>query len=182
MNISLRQTAATLLCVLLCVATASALTQKKRKSARGKKARVTSRPTPTPTPPPVSFSAEAAQVAEQLKIVSRFVYVYGKVANGLELAEEQARRGELSQAALAQNRQARETVAANISNVRVGLDALTSRFRANPRLQVHYLKLSYATDAAAQAEKLVASGRFDEAGKSLVTAVERLTDALVALR
>ncbi|MBI1764708.1 MAG: hypothetical protein HYR56_25065 [Acidobacteria bacterium] len=170
-----------LVCLLVCLLVGpAAFAQKKHKSTSTKPR--TSAPTPTPTPPPVNLSTEAGYVAEQLKIVTRFVYVYGKIANGLELAEEQSRRGELSPAAEAKNRQTKEAVATNISGVRTGLETLSKRFQANARLQVQYLKLSYAAESAANAERLVAGGRFDEAGKSLVQAVERLTDVLIALR
>ena len=153
----------------------------KRKSTRSRP-RTTAKPTPTPTPPSNSLSAQAPYVAEQLKIVTRFVYVYGKIANGLELADEQSRRGELSEAAEAKNLQTKQAVANNISGVRQGLETLARRFQTDAQAQVQYLKVSYAAEATANAERLVISGRFDEAGKSLVQAVERLTDVLLALR
>ncbi len=171
-----------LACLLVCLcASPSAIAQTKRKSTRAKP-RTASKPAPEPAPPPVNLSAEAAYVAEQLKIVTRFVYVYGKIANGLELAEEQIKRGELSAAAVANNRKTKEAVISNINGVRTGLETLAGRFQANTRLQVQYLKLSYAAESAANAERLVANGRFDEAGKSLVQAVERLADVMLALR
>lgn len=170
-----------LVCLLICLlANLSTFGQTKRKNTRPKPR--TPAPAPEPTPPPVNLSAEAAFVAEQLKIISRFVYVYGKIANGLELAEEQLRRGELSEAAQANNRKTKEAVVNNISGVRTGLETLARRFQANARLQVQYLKLSYAAESAANAERLVSTGRFDEAGKSLVQAVERLADVMLALR
>ena len=187
MNTKLTKAAATLgraglTCLLVClIISPAALGQKKRKSTRPKP-RPASTPAPEPTPTPLNLSAEAASVAEQLKIVTRFVYVYGKIANGLELAEEQLRRGELPAAAETSNRKTKEAVANNINGVRAGLEILAGRFQANPRLQVHYLKLSYAAESAANAERLVVNGRFDEAGKSLVQAVERLADVLQALR
>jgi len=140
------------------------------------------KPTPTPTPALLNLSAEAAQVAEQIKLITRFLYIYGKVANGLEIAEEQNRRGELSQAAVAQNRQSKETVVSNLSGLRSGVANLLTRFQNNQRLQVQYLKVSNAVDAVTSAERLAANGRFDEAGKSLVLAIERLTDVLLSLR
>jgi hypothetical protein len=144
--------------------------------------RPTPKPTPTPTPAPLNLSAEAAQVAEQIKLISRFLYVYGKVTNGLELAEEQNRRGELTSTAAAQNQKSKETVVGNISGLRAGVANLLTRFQHNARLQVYYLKVSNAVDAVANAERLAGSNRFDEAGKSLVLAVERLTDVMLALR
>jgi hypothetical protein len=172
---------AALICLLVCLcANPSTLGQTKRKSTRPKPR--TTAPAPEPAPPPVNLSAESAFVAEQIKIVTRFVYVYGKIANGLELAEEQLKRGELSATEQANNRKTKDAVVNNINGVRTGLETLAGRFQANARLQVQYLKLSYAAEAAANAERLVTTGRFDEAGKSLVIAVERLAEVMQALR
>jgi hypothetical protein len=49
-------------------------------------------------------------------------------------------------------------------------------------LQVQSLKISNATEAAANAQRLAAAGRYDEAGKMLVTVVDRLTDTLISMR
>lgn len=172
---------AALICMLACLCVnPSTYGQTKRKATRPKSR--TTAPAPEPVPPPVNLTAESAFVAEQIKIVTRFVYVYGKVANGLELAEEQLKRGELSPTAQANNRKTKDAVVTNINGVRTGLETLASRFQANVRLQVQYLKLSYAAEAAANAERLVTMGRFDEAGKSLVVAVERLAEVMQALR
>jgi hypothetical protein len=59
---------------------------------------------------------------------------------------------------------------------------LTNNFQANPRLQVQYLKLAYATEAALNAERLAATGRYNDAGKFLITVVERLTDTIISMR
>ena len=54
---------------------------------------------------------------------------------------------------------------AKIRDVRIGLEDLANKFQANPRLQVQYLKLAYATEAALNAERLAAAGRYNDAGK-----------------
>src|SRR5262245_63739509 len=61
--------------------------QQQKRPMRGVK------PTPTPTP---DMRAEAAQVATQIKNVSNFIYIYGKVVNGLEVADEQAKNNQTS--------------------------------------------------------------------------------------
>lgn len=134
---------------------------------------------PTPTP---DLKAEAAQVAEQIKNFSKFIYIYGKVVNGLEIADEQARRGQMSPTAAEKNRQSKDALVANIRGLKVGADNLAKSFQSNPKLQVQYLKLTFAVDAAGEAEQLAAAGRYDEAGKSLVAVIERLTDTVIALR
>ena len=185
MNTILKRAAATFISVGMCgtlLLFASPLTTASAQRRKTQAKRPVPKPTPTPTPAPLNTSAEAAQVAEQIKLITRFLFIYGKVTNGLEMAEEQSRRGELPQAALAQNRQSKETVVSNISGLRQGVANLLTRFQNNSRLQVQYLKVSNAIDAVTNAERLASSSRFDEAGKSLVLAIERLTDVLLALR
>ena len=137
------------------------------------------KPTPTPTP---DFRVEAGQVAEQIKNVSKFIYVYGKIVNGLELSQEQEKQNKVSPAAAAKNRENKDALVASIRNLRAGVENLARNFQSNPRLQVQYLKVSFAVDAAGDAEKLATVGRYDEAGKSLIALVERLADTMIALR
>ena len=164
--------------LIACALPAAATAQKKTPP----KSRRRTPAAPAPAPAPVDLGAEATKVAEQLKLVARFVYVYGKIANGLEIAEDQAKRGETSPALTARNQQSKETIIANINGLRTGIDKVVKDFQGNPRLQVQYLKLSGASDAAANAEKLAAGGRFDEAGKALITTVDRLAETLVAIK
>ncbi len=126
--------------------------------------------------------AEAAQVAAQIKNVSNFIFVYGKIVSSLEFAEEQAKNDQAPPEIQARNKQSRDTVVVRIRDLRIGLEDMANNFKANPRLQVQYLKLSYASDAALSAERLVAAGRYNEAGKSLVAVVDRLTDAILSMR
>jgi hypothetical protein len=147
--------------------------QRKKPVARGAK------PTPTPTP---DMRAEASQVAAQIKMVSNFIYIYGKVVNTLEVGEEQAKENKTSPEIQAKNKKSKETLVASINGLRAGLEKLSKSFQANPRLQVQYLKLTYAAEAVLSAEKLAAAGQYDAAGKTLVTAVERLTDTMISMR
>lgn len=185
MSRTLKKTVATIvsvgcLCLFGVVSAADAVTAQKKSTRTQRKP--SAKPSPEPTPAPANLNAEATQVAEQVRLITRFIYVYGKVANGLELAEEQNRQGESSPAVAAKNQQSKEAVVNNIRGLRSGLGTLVARFQSNARLQVQYLKISYAAEAVTNAERLASSGKFDEAGKSLVAAVERLTEVLVALR
>jgi hypothetical protein len=136
---------------------------------------------PTPTPPP-DMRAEASQVAAQIRKVSNFIYIYGKVVNGLEVADEQAKNDQISPKAQALNKENKDKLVASINGLRAEVEDLANSFQANPRLQVQYLKLSYATEAALNAGRLAAAGRYDEAGKFLVTVVERLSDTIISMR
>lgn len=165
--------ALTFLLLAVCAFPLASIAQ--RKPAR----RPPAAPKPTPTP---DLKVEAGQVADQIKNFSRFIYIYGKIINGFALADEQAREGKMTPAAAAKNRESKDTLVASVRNLKIGLDNLTRSFQSNPRLQVYYLKLTFAVDSARDAEQLAAAGRFDEAGKSLITTIERLTDTVLAMR
>ena len=147
--------------------------QQQKRPTRGAK------PTPTPTP---DMRTEASAVATQIKNVANFIYIYGKVVNTIEVAEDQAKNNQTSPEIQAKNKKSKEMLVASVNGLRAGLENLASSFQSNPRLQVQYLKVSYATEAAIDAERLAAAGRYQDAGKSLVTVVERLTDTIISMR
>jgi hypothetical protein len=147
--------------------------QQQKRPTRGAKS------TPTPTP---DMRAEASEVAAQIKNVANFIYIYGKVVNTIEVAEDQAKINQTSPEIQAKNKKSKETLVASVNGLRAGLENLANNFQANPRLQVQYLKLSYATEAVKDAERLASAGRYQDAGKSLVTVVERLTDTIMSMR
>ena len=130
----------------------------------------------------MSLLDAATKVGEQLKLVSRFIFVYGKISNGLELAADQAKRGETSPQITARTQQAKDSTVNNIAALKEGIDKLGLEMKTNDRLQVQYLKLTSASDAIANARQLASAGNFEEAGKALVASVEKLTETLIALR
>ena len=80
-----------------------------------------------------------------------------------------------------QTRKGRDIIVANIADLTTGLEKVTARFQSNARLQVQYLKVSYAAEALTNAKNLAAAGQLNEAGKALVLTVERLADAMLSL-
>jgi len=143
--------------------------------------------TPTPTPIPViDMRTEANQVADQIKNVTRFLYIYGKIANGLEIAEGDIKNPQTTAAVkakiVAKNTEIKDALVTNINNLKIGLDALARKFQPNPKLTVQYLKLSYAVEEASRAQQLAMAGRYDETGKSLIALVEKLTDTITSMR
>lgn len=124
----------------------------------------------------------ATRVADQIKVLSRFIYLLGGVAKGLEAVDEAARRNEASPAVLQQAQQNKVTVRTSIKNVREGLDKLEIDFRVAPELQPYYIKLAGVAAGAAKAEEEAAANRFDASGRSLLNVVGRLADVLVVMR
>ena len=125
-------------------------------------------------------TAGATKVADQIKNLTRFLYLLGGVAKGIE--EFDARRSEASPAGLAKNDQNKAAVKTSLENVRVGLDQLEIHFRSTQGLEGYYLKLAGSASGAATAESQAAAGHFDQAGRTLLGVVNRLTDVLVAMR
>lgn len=137
--------------------------------------------TATPKPGEVQ-RAGATRVAEQIKTLTRFIYLLGGVAKGLEGVDDAARRNEASDAILDQAKQNKAKVRASIQKVREGLDKLEIDFRATPELQRYYIKLAGVAAGAADAEELAAANQFDKAGRALLEVVNQLTDVLLEMR
>jgi hypothetical protein len=135
-----------------------------------------------------SQSAAAAQsegamrVADQIKVLTRFLYLLGGVAKGIEAADAAARAGEATPAQVEQTEKSKETVKNSLRNVREGLDQLEIDFRTKPELLRYYTRLAGVAAGAATAEDQAAANQFDQAGRSLLTVVNRLTDVLLEMR
>jgi hypothetical protein len=124
----------------------------------------------------------ATRVADQIKTLTRFLYLLGGVAKGIEGVDDAVRRNEASPAVLEQAKRNKMTVQTSIRTLREGLDRLEIDFRTTPELQRYYIKLAGAAAGAATAEDLAAANQFDRAGRSLLDVVNRLADVLVAMK
>ncbi|MGH9871311.1 MAG: hypothetical protein ACRD9S_02460 [Pyrinomonadaceae bacterium] len=146
--------------------------------------RSTAKSTNTTAAPKISEAerAGATRVADQIKILTRFIYLLGGVAKGLETVDDATRRNEASAAIIDQAKQNKVTVRGSIRSVKDGLDKLEIDFRATPELQRYYIKLAGVAAGAAKAEDLAAANQFDNAGRALLEVVNHLTDVLLAMR
>ncbi|MBA2703291.1 MAG: hypothetical protein H0U60_05500 [Blastocatellia bacterium] len=124
----------------------------------------------------------ARRVADQIKVLTRFIYLLGGVAKGLEGVDDAARRNEASPAIIEQAAKNKATVRNSIQSVREGLDKLEIDFRATPELQRYYIKLAGVAAGAANAEDQAAANQFDKAGRTLLDVVNHLTDVLLEMR
>src|SRR5213594_308770 len=170
------------ICVLvgiLCIST-TALAQTRSRSTTKRNP-----PSTTSTVPLAITQARtsgATRVADRIKDLTRFVYLLGGVAKGIEQVDEAARKNEASPTALQQNEQNKGSVKTSLRNVREGLDALEISFRSTPGLEGYYLKLAGSASGAADAEAQAGAGQFDRAGRTMLGVVNRLTDVLLAMR
>jgi hypothetical protein len=154
----------------------SALAQKKR--TPGKKSRTAA----TKTDASLEVQAGAQRVADQIKVLSKFLYLLGGVARSIETADAAAQRGEASQTVISQTQQSKTTVRDSIKSLREQLDQLELDFRLKPELQRYYTSLAGSAEGAAQAEDQAANNQFDKAGRTLLTVVNRLADVLLDMR
>jgi GTP1/Obg family GTP-binding protein len=124
----------------------------------------------------------ATRVAGQIKTLTQFIYVLGGVAKGLEGVDDAARRNEASPAIMQQTQRYKQQVRASIQTLREAMDKLDIEFRTTPELQRYYTGLAGVAEGAATAEDFAAANKFDQAGRSLLGVVNRLTDVLLAMR
>lgn len=124
------------------------------------------------------------RIATQIKALTQFLYLFGNISKGIETAEQVNRNREQTSVGMTAERieQSKVKVKDSIKTVRAGLDQLESSFRLNPVLQSYYPKLAGVAKLGQTAESQAAANSFDQAGRSLIAAVNRLADALVALR
>lgn len=123
----------------------------------------------------------AEDVAIQLKNVSKFIYVLGGVASGIEAIDKDIAEGRASREVADKNAQFKDDVITSIRALRAGLIRLDVDFRANPALRKYVPQLQNIGPLSARAEDLALAGRFTDSGKELLLVVEDLTDALVAM-
>ena len=166
----------TLICVTLLPAIASA--QRRRRSSAKRSAPVAKAPAISPA----EIQAGRQQVAAQIKVLTQFLYLLGGITKGIESADLSARNREASTAAIEQNERNKTKVKDSLRNVRAGLDKLETDFHSNPKLASYYTSIAGVARIGETAENQAAANRFDEAGRSLVKAVNQLADALAAMR
>ena len=169
---------ATTLLITMLLAPSTAFSQTRNRS--------TSRQKPTATTASQRVSqvrtAGATRVAEQIKLLSRFIYLLGGVASSIAAVDEAARRNEASPAVVQQNQQSKAQVKTSIQGFRESLDKLEIDFRATPELQPYYIRLAGVAAGAATAEEQAAANQFDPSGRTLLGVINRLKDVLLLMR
>ena len=169
---------ATILLLALLLAPSSAFGQTRSRSTRSK-----STPAATQTQKVAQVrTAGATRVADQIKFLTRFIYLLGGVASGIAAVDEAARRNEAPPAVLQKNEQSKKTVRSSITGFRESLDKLEIDFRNTPELQPYYIKLAGVAAGAATAEEQAAANQFDASGRTLLNVISRLTDVLLLMR
>ena len=171
---------ATTLLTLLLLAPSTAFSQTRNRSSSRQKPTTTA--TATAQRVAQVRTQGATRVAEQIKLLTKFIYLLGGVSSGIAAVDEAARRNEASPTLVQQNQQSKAQVKTSIQNFRESLDKLEIDFRATPELQPFYIKLAGVAAGAATAEERAAANQFDAAGRQLLLVINRLTDVLLLMR
>lgn len=158
---------------LLCIVCFAVSAEAQRKKTTTKKTTTTATTTNA-----AEVKEGATKVSTQVKNVSKFIFLLGTIAQGIEDIDKDTKA---SQAAKDQNAKNKQAVQQTIRNLRAGLAALEVEFNTKPSLKAYNINIQGISELCGQAEILAASGKFLESGKPLLLIVEKLSDALVAM-
>jgi hypothetical protein len=143
------------------------------------------RPVPQPSPSTSDSKAQIADAiritAEQTKLLNRFIYILGGVADAIEKVDEEMRQGKASRSAIEQNDRNKDAVMQSIRNLRAGVVSLEVDFRSKEYLRPYSGFVSGITQMMGTAEDQVGDGKVREAGRTLLAISERLIDTLATL-
>ena len=166
-------TVAALSLLMLAPAATRAQTRTRRSSsASSQKRRASS--SPTAGPDTTTVNAARIKLADRVKTLSQFLYIYGRLTKDLELSGAQS-------SASGGDDRSKAAVVASVRNVRAGLDDLASQFRSTPGLERQSGEIAAAARRAEDAEAAAAAGQYHQAGLALVEVVKQLTDVLIDL-
>ncbi len=121
----------------------------------------------------------AEKVSTQLKNVTRFIYVLGGVAGGIEDIDKDSKN--ISRTISDRNEDNKQKLIQTIRNLRAGLAALEVEFRTRPALKNYLVQINGITDISGRSEDEAAAGQFVQSGKTLLLVVEKLADTLAAM-
>ena len=162
------------ICILLLSASAFSQTRSRTASKRGSQSSKASKQQAAAE----ARTDGATHVANQIKNLTTFLYLLGGVAKEMDAQEATSKSGQGSPTMERNKAKLKST----FEDFRVGLDQLEISFRSTPELEQYYLKLTGSASGAATAEDLAAAGHLDQAGRTLLGVVNRLTDVLLAMR
>lgn len=134
---------------------------------------------PGPSTAATSTVSDKQKVSNQVMNVTKFIYLLGGIAKGIEDADKDKNANKAAKDLNAANKSA---FLQTIRNLRAGLAALEVDFRTKPNLTKYLSKIQGITDLSAQAEDLANAGRYADSGRPLVGVVEKLADTLVVMQ
>jgi len=167
-----------LACLILCPALVEAQTRNRTTTSNQQRR---GRNTTTTATPGDDVHAGADRLAEQIKSLAQFLYLYGPISR--ELASNEAAGAQGNQQATSETAQRNKAKLQDaFKNYKARMDELETMFSGSSDLRRFYPKLLGVADAAATAEEQVEVNRYDQAGRYLLEVLNRLTDVLAGMR
>lgn len=123
-------------------------------------------------------SASSQKVSNQITNVTRFLFLLGGIAKGIEDLDKDNKANKQARDA---NEENKKNVQQTIRNLRAGLLALETEFQTTPALRPYLMKIQGISKLASQSESLAMANRFMDSGKPLVIVVEQLADTLAEM-
>lgn len=172
--------ALSLACLLLLLSAADSSAQRQRRTTPSRRPAAAT-PAKRPTASTSTINEARIRLADELKTLTRFLYLYGRTSVGVEANEKQAGESgaQVSPQAQAVLDRSRTTVLGSLRTIRDRLDKLELYFRSTPGLEPHYARLSGVAAAAASAEQRANAGQLDAAGRALIEVANQLADVLL---
>jgi uncharacterized alpha/beta hydrolase family protein len=140
------------------------------------------KPVPKATPKPAAslvVKDEAEKVSIQIKNLTRFIFVLGGTAQTIEDIDKDPKA---SPTVKQKSNAGKQTLIQTIKNMRAAMVQLENDFHAKPELRSYILYIQGVSEIVALAEDQAIRGQFNNAGKTMLDAVNKLTDTLLNLR
>jgi hypothetical protein len=163
--------AAILVVVLLACSSAASAGQTRRGSAQSRLAAATKAAT--------DRRAAAERIAGYITTISNFLFVYGSVVKGIQTSEEKASRRPLPAESQAILDKSKSGVAESIRNLQDNMRRMEMDFAENPDLKDYYIHVNRLSEDVGHAADAAEAGKYDDAGKRLVSVVTALANALL---
>lgn len=178
MNMRDLKFAAVGLSIMLFITGSAAAQKKTSKKPTAKKPAPTA---PAKILPPLDVRAAREKADNQLSNVNDFANKLATIAQGLEVADADAKAGRLKPATTAKITAKKGELVEAIRNIKVGLGNLESEFRTKAVLQKYLPTIQGITDLAAQSEDQALAGKFVAAKDPLREVAKKLTDVLATM-
>ena len=125
---------------------------------------------------------ESAQiVSNQIKNLAQFIFVYGGSITRIQVIDQNAKQGKLSDSARKQSEGGKQGLILTIRTFKNAMLKLEDDFRQNPALRPFLLQLTGVGETATTADEQATAGQFEQAGRTLLEVLNQLTDTLQAM-
>jgi hypothetical protein len=170
-------------CLVLSPASFGSQTHRKTTSKRSSKSSAAAAAAAAAQKQAAAAEVQAARtlLAAQIKSLTQFLFLLGGISKGIDSVDEANRNHDASPQVVEQNERNRAKVRESIKNMHDALSKIELTFHNKPTLANYSYSVNGLGRIGEAAEKQAAANRFDEAGRSLVSAVNQLTDALTSL-